>query len=44
MFIAVAVLWALFKINILSTEWNIGVALTVTAVLYILLGFIGSSE
>jgi hypothetical protein len=43
-FIAIAVLWVLFKINLLSTGWNIVAGLIITAVLYILLGFIGSSE
>jgi hypothetical protein len=43
-FIAMAVLWVLFKINLLSTGWNIVAGLIITAVLYILLGFIGSSE
>ena len=43
-FIAMVVLWALFKINLLSTGWNIVAGLIVTAILYILLGFIGSSE
>jgi hypothetical protein len=42
-FVAGAVLWVLFKINLLSTGWNIVAGLIVTAVLYILLGFIGSS-
>jgi hypothetical protein len=42
--IAIAVLWLLFKINLLSTGWNIVAGLIVTAVLYILLGFVGSSE
>jgi hypothetical protein len=42
--IAMAVLWLLFKANLLSTGWNIAVGLVVTAVLYMLLGFIGKSE
>jgi hypothetical protein len=41
---AMAVLWVLFKVNLLSTGWNIAAGLIVTTVLYILLGFIGSSE
>jgi hypothetical protein len=43
-FVAMAVLWVLFKINLLSTGWNVVAGLIITAVLYILLGFIGSSE
>jgi hypothetical protein len=43
-FIAMGVLWVLFKINLLSTGWNIVAGLIITAVLYIVLGFIGSSE
>ena len=43
-FIAMAVLWALFKIKLLSTGWTIVAGLIITAVLYILLAFIGGSE
>jgi hypothetical protein len=39
-----AVLWALFKIKLLSTGWTIVAGLIITAVLYILLAFIGGSE
>lgn len=44
MLIAIAVLGVLFKINLLSAGWNIAVGLIVTAVLYVVLGFIGNSE
>jgi hypothetical protein len=41
-FVAIIVLWGLFKINLLSTSWNIVVGLAITAVLFILMGFIGN--
>jgi len=44
MLVAMAVLWVLFKINLLSTGWNIAAGLIITAVLYILVGFVGTSE
>jgi len=44
MLIGMGVLWVLFKINLLSTGWNIVAGLVITAVLYILLGFIGQDE
>jgi hypothetical protein len=44
MFIALVVLGVLFKINLLSAGWNIAVGLIITAVFYVILGFIGSSE
>jgi hypothetical protein len=44
MLIAMGVLWVLFKVNLLSTGWNIVAGLVITAVLYILLGFIGQSD
>ena len=44
MLIAMGVLWVLFKVNLLSAGWNIVAGLVITAVLYILLGFIGQRE
>jgi hypothetical protein len=44
MLIAMGVLWVLFKVKLLSTGWNIVAGLIITAVLYILLGFIGQSD
>jgi hypothetical protein len=41
-FVAIIVLWGLFKLNLLSTGWNILVGLVVTAILFVLVGFIGN--
>ncbi len=41
-FIAFLVLWGLFKLNLLSAGWKIVVGLVITAVLFILTGFIGN--
>jgi hypothetical protein len=41
-FIAFLVLWGLFKLNLLSAGWNIVIGLVITAVLFILTGFIGN--
>jgi hypothetical protein len=41
-FVASIVLWGLFKLNLLSTGWNIVVGLVITAVLFVLMGFIGN--
>jgi hypothetical protein len=41
-FVAIIVLWGLFKLNLLSAGWNIVVGLVITAVLFILTGFIGN--
>jgi len=39
--IAIVILWGLFRLNLFSAGWNIVVGLIVTAVLFILTGFIG---
>jgi hypothetical protein len=44
MLIGMVVLWVLFKINLLSTGWNIAVGLIVTSVLYVLLGVVSGRE
>jgi hypothetical protein len=41
-FVAIIVLWGLFKLNLLSAGWNIVVGLVITAVSFILVGFIGN--
>jgi hypothetical protein len=41
-FVAIIVFWGLFKLNLLSAGWNIVVGLVITAVLFILTGFIGN--
>jgi hypothetical protein len=41
--IAILVLGGLFKLNLLSAGWNIGVGLIITAVLFVLFGFIGNN-
>jgi low affinity Fe/Cu permease len=41
--IAIIILWGLFKLNLFSAGWNIVVGLIVTAVLFILTGFIGNN-
>jgi hypothetical protein len=40
--IAIIVLWGLFKLNLLSAGWSVVVGLVITAVLFILTGFIGN--
>jgi low affinity Fe/Cu permease len=41
-FVAIIVLWGLFKLNLFSASWNIAVGLVITAVLFILTGLIGN--
>ena len=44
MLVGMGVLWVLFKVNLLGAGWNIAAGLVITAVLYMLLGFIGQGE
>jgi hypothetical protein len=39
-FVAIILLWGLFKLNLLSAGWNIVVGLVITAVLFMLTGLI----
>jgi low affinity Fe/Cu permease len=41
-FIAIILLWGLFKLNLFSTGWNVVVELIITAILFILTGFNGN--
>ena len=44
MLVSVGALWLIFKINLFSTGWNIVAGLVISAVLFILLGFIPSGS